>query len=134
MDKSAGSVIYTQLGNEDGGIEADLTVTRPAADRFYIVTGSGFGVHDAHWIDSHLPKDGSAFLIEVTSGNAVINLCGPKARAVLEAVAEEDVSNAAFPFASSRRITLGAAPVLAIRIRSEEHTSELQSLMRTPNT
>src|SRR3546814_1364591 len=56
------------------------------------------------------------FLIEVTSGNAVINLFGPKARAVLEAVAEEDVSNAAFPFASARRITLGAAPVLAIRI------------------
>src|SRR3546814_17923587 len=67
MDKSAGSVIYTQLCNEDGGIEADLTVTRLAADRFYIVTGSGFGVHDAHWIDSHLPEDGSASLIEVTS-------------------------------------------------------------------
>src|SRR3546814_17627840 len=116
MDKSAGSVIYTQLGNEDGGIEADLTVTRPAADRFYIVTGSGFGVHDAHWIDSHLPKDGSAFLIEVTSGNAVINLCGPKARTVLEAVADKDVSTAAFPFANPPRIALGATPALALRV------------------
>lgn len=116
MDKPAGSVIYTQLCNERGGIESDLTVTRLAADRFYIVTGSGFGVHDAHWIESHLPKDGSAFLIEVTSGRAVINLCGPKARAVLQAVAEEDVSNEAFPFATARDITIGAAPVLAIRI------------------
>src|SRR3546814_21109249 len=69
LDKSAGSVIYTQLCNEDGGIEADLTVTRPAADRFYIVTGSGFGLHDPHWLDSHLPKYGSAYLLEVTSGH-----------------------------------------------------------------
>jgi 4-methylaminobutanoate oxidase (formaldehyde-forming) len=114
MDKPLGSVIYTQLCNARGGVEADLTVTRLGEKLFYIVTGSGFGVHDAHWIESHLPED--AFLIEVTSGRAVINLCGPKARAVLAAVAEEDVSNAAFPFATARQITVGAAPVLAIRI------------------
>jgi len=116
MDRPAGSVIYTQLSNERGGIEADLTVTRLAEDRFYIVTGSGFGVHDAHWIESHLPKDGSAFLIEVTSARAVVNLCGPRARKVLSEVAEEDVSNEAFPFATAYHITIGAAPVLAVRI------------------
>ncbi len=116
MDKPLGSVIYTQLCNERGGVEADLTVTRLGEDHFYIVTGSGFGVHDAHWIETHLPKDGSAFLTEVTSGRAVINLCGPKAREVLAQVAEEDVSNEAFPFATARQITIGAAPVLAIRI------------------
>ncbi len=116
MDKPEGSVIYTQLCNERGGIEADLTVTRLGAERFYIVTGAGFGVHDSDWIRRHLPTDGAAHLIEVTSGFAVINLCGPLARAVLQAVAEEDVSNAAFPFASAREITLGAAKVRALRI------------------
>ena len=55
MDKPIGSVIYTQLCNERGGIECDLTITRLAADRFYIVTGSGFAVHDRHWIGQHLP-------------------------------------------------------------------------------
>ncbi|WP_193369021.1 GcvT family protein [Pelagibius marinus] len=116
MDKPVGSVIYTQLCNERGGVEADLTVTRLGENHFYIVTGSGFGVHDAHWIESHLPADGSVFLIEVTSGKAVVNLCGPKAREVLAQAAEEDVSNEAFPFATARRITIAAAPVLAIRI------------------
>jgi 4-methylaminobutanoate oxidase (formaldehyde-forming) len=116
MDKPVGSVIYTQLCNERGGVEADLTVTRLGENHFYIVTGSGFGVHDAHWIESHLPKEESVFFIEVTSGKAVINLCGPKAREVLQAVAEEDVSNEAFPFVTARQITIGAAPVLAIRI------------------
>lgn len=116
MDRPDGSVIYTQLCNERGGIEADLTITRLGENHFYIVTGAGFGVHDSDWIRRHLPADGSAILTEVTSGYAVINICGPKSRAVLAQVAEGDISNAAFPFASCRNILIGAAPVRAIRI------------------
>nr|WP_258571322.1 FAD-dependent oxidoreductase [Flavimaribacter sediminis] len=116
VDKPVGSVIYTQLCNEAGGIEADLTITRLGQDHYYIVTGSGFGVHDSDWIRRRLPIEGGAQLIEVTSARAVINICGPKARDVLEAVCEDDVSNDAFPFATARDITIGAAPVRAIRI------------------
>ena len=116
MDKPVGAVIYTQLCNPRGGIEADLTVTRLAADRFYIVTGSGFGVHDAAWIRQNLPPDGSATLTETTSAHAVLNLCGPRSREILQSVCEDDIANAAFPFATARQITLGAAPVLAARI------------------
>ncbi len=115
VDKPVGSVIYTQLCNPRGGIEADLTVCRLDEEAFYIVTGSGFGVHDRDWIESNLPPEAPR-LTEVTSGRAVINLCGPRARAVLEKVAEEDVSNAAFAFATCRHLTIGAAPVLALRI------------------
>ncbi|GKX35720.1 MAG: FAD-dependent oxidoreductase [Rhizobiaceae bacterium MnEN-MB40S] len=116
VDKPLGSVIYTQLCNEAGGIEADLTITRLGEDHYYIVTGSGFGVHDSDWIRRHLPKGGGAQLIEVTSARAVINICGPKARDVLQAVCEDDVSNEAFAFATARDITIGAAPVRAVRI------------------
>jgi len=114
MDKPVGAVIYTQLCNPQGGIEADLTITRLAKNHFYIVTGAGFGGHDSDWICQHLPDD--ATLHEVTSGRAVINICGPKARLVLAQVCEEDISNNAFPFATMRDLTLGAAPVRAIRI------------------
>ena len=114
MDKPAGSVIYTQLCNENGGIEADLTVTRLGENHFYIITGAGFGVHDADWIRQHLPAD--AHLIEVTSAHAVINIAGPKSREVLAAASEGDVGAAAFPFATMRDIFIGAAPVRAIRI------------------
>src|SRR5262245_61930343 len=116
IDKPIGSVIYTQLCNERGGIECDLTLSRLDDNHFYIVTGSAFGTHDLHWIRSHLPVDGGAVIRDVTSARAVINLCGPLARQVLEKVAEEDVSNAALPFARCKQNTLGAAPVLAIRI------------------
>ncbi len=116
IDRPVGTAIYTQLCNERGGIEADLTICRLASDRFYLVTGSAFGGHDRHWIETHLPADGSVRIEDVTSARAVINLCGPFSRRVLEQVAEEDVSDAAFPFATLREITVGAAPVRAIRI------------------
>ncbi|NSY41233.1 FAD-dependent oxidoreductase [Leisingera sp. ANG59] len=129
MDTPDGAVIYTQLCNEKGGTEADVTVTRLRRDHFYIVTGAGFGVHDADWIRRHLPEDGSAQLIEMTSARAVINICGPKSREVLQAVAEEDVSNGAFPFATVREITLGAAKVRAARIG---YTGELGWELHVP--
>lgn len=114
MDKPVGSVIYTQMCNETGGIEADLTITRLAEDRFYIVTGAGFGVHDSDWISRHLPAD--AILTEVTSARAVLNIIGPKARDVLARIVEGDLSNAAFPFGHARDVFIGAAPVRAIRV------------------
>lgn len=116
MDKPVGAVIYTQLCNPQGGIEADVTITRLGEDWFYIVTGAGFGVHDSDWISRHLPGDGSAHLVEMTSAMAVINICGPRARDVLSAVCEDDLDPQAFAFATCREITVGAAPVRAIRI------------------
>lgn len=116
MDKPIGSVIYTQMCNDRGGTEADVTLIRLGADRFYMVTGSGFGVHDSDWIRRNMPADGSVHLIEVTSGKAVINIVGPKSRGVLAAASESDVSDSALPFATAREIIVGAAPVLAARI------------------
>ena len=85
-DIGRGGCVYTQLCNGRGGIEADLTVMALEDGSFYMVTGSGFGVRDANWMRRYLPSDGSVTLDEVTSAYAVINLCGPRAREVLEAV------------------------------------------------
>ena len=103
--------------NTQGGIEADLTITRLAENHFYIVTGAGFGTHDSDWIRRHLPDDGGTHLIELTSGFAVINLCGPACTGrVAGGRRARRVEHAAFPFATCRNITVGAAPVRAIRI------------------
>ena len=116
LDKPPGSVSYTQMCNRRGGIECDLTITRLGDERFYVVTGSAFGVHDRHWIASHAPDDGSVAIRDLTAARAVINLCGPRARQVLEKITDDDVSNQALPFAQAREIGIGAAPVLAVRI------------------
>ncbi len=116
VDKPVGRIVYTQMCNTRGGIECDLTVVRLAEDRFYLITGSGFRVHDGDWIRRHLPHDGATVLTEVTSAFAVINLCGPRSREVLQAVTDADVSSTAFPFACARVLPLRGAAVRALRI------------------
>ena len=111
-----GRCVYTQLCNEKGGIEADLTIMRLANDFFYVVTGSGFGVRDGHWLRSNRPAGAKVRIREVTSERAVINLCGPRARDVLQAASDSDVSNAALPFLSVAEIGVGFASVRAARI------------------
>ena len=116
MDKSIGTVTYTQLCNELGGIECDLTMVRTSPDSWYVVTGSAFGAHDMGWIRANSPEDGSVIIRDLTSARAVINVCGPLSRTVLQQVCEDDVSNAVFRYGRAREITIGSAPVLALRI------------------
>jgi len=116
IDRPLGSVVYTQLCNDRGGIECDLTIARIAADRFFIVTGTAFGVHDLDWICRHLPPDASATVSDVTSAYAVINVCGPLSRRLLEKVTPDSVANDVFPFGQCRQMTLGYAPILAMRV------------------
>ncbi|MGJ0532713.1 GcvT family protein [Methylocystis sp.] len=114
--KPAGAVTYTQLLNHNGGIECDLTITRLAKDRFYVVTGTAFGTHDFDWIRRSIPQGMDARVIDVTSANSVLALMGPRAREILQSCCDDDFSNAAFPFLSAREIRLAGAPVLAIRV------------------
>jgi sarcosine dehydrogenase len=116
LDKPKGALVYTQLCNERGGIEADLTFARLDDNRFYMVTGSAFGVRDMGWIRKHLPTDGSVTVQELTSARATINLAGPLCRQILEMVADGDVSNEAFPYMTARALRIGFAPVLALRV------------------
>lgn len=114
--KPPGALTYTQMLNARGGIECDLTVARLADDTFYIVTGTGFVTHDFDWIRRNIPRGLDAQLSDVTAQYAVLSLMGPRARDVLSAVTHDDVSNAAFPFARCRRISVGDARVIALRV------------------
>ncbi|MGB3900254.1 MAG: FAD-dependent oxidoreductase [Mesorhizobium sp.] len=109
-----GKAVYTQLCNEKGGIEADVTIVHVDKDRFLLITGSGFGIHDSHWISRHLPA--GVAMREVTNQYATLNLCGPRARDILQSVSDDDLSNAAFPFLAARRIEIGNATALAVRV------------------
>ena len=116
MDKPVGSVTYTQMLNEKGGIECDLTVSRIDEDHFYLVTGTAFVKHDLSWIQKHLPKDHSISIADVTSAKACITLCGPQARNILRQITKDNVSNEGFPYMTCKQISIGYAPVLALRI------------------
>ncbi len=111
LNKPDGAVIYTQLCNERGGIEADLTIVRLSAEHFYVVTGSGFAIRDGGWLRRH-----GVELSDVTSSRAVVNVQGPRSRELLSRISEDDLSNAAFPYLTAREIRIGFAPVRALRV------------------
>jgi len=114
--KPVGHLVYTQMLNEAGGIEADLTVARLAPDRYYIVTGTGFATHDFHWIASNIPAGMDARLADVTSQNAVLVLMGPEARNILSRLTRDPIDPAAFPFGRARPLSVAGCPVLALRV------------------
>ena len=116
VSKPVGRLTYTQLLNSRGGIEADLTVARLAEDRFYIVTGTGFRTHDLAWIEDHIGSGLDARLTDVTERFGTLSLMGPRARDVVAAVTDADVSNAAFPFGHVREIAIAGATVRALRV------------------
>jgi 4-methylaminobutanoate oxidase (formaldehyde-forming) len=111
-----GRMVYTGMLNERGGYETDLTVSRLARDRYFIVTGTAQTTRDAEWIGAHLPAGAHAVLTDVGSAYAVLPVMGPRARDLLQRVSRADFSDAGFPFGAIREIDIGYATLLAARI------------------
>jgi 4-methylaminobutanoate oxidase (formaldehyde-forming) len=117
IDRPVGSVIYTQFLNRFGGIVADVTVTRLGEESFRVVTGAGVVDSDRGWLSlCRLPSDGAVEIRDVSDEFAVIGIWGPFSRGVLAACTDDDVSAVALPFRRAASISVGGAPVLAVRI------------------
>ncbi len=111
-----GRAVYTGMLNGRGGYEADVTVTRQGRDRYLVVTGSASVVRDRSWIERHVADDEHVAVVDVSSSMAVYGVMGPRSRELLQRLTREDLSDAAFPFATGREIDLGQATVWATRI------------------
>ncbi len=111
-----GRSVYTGMLNRRGGYEADVTVTRLAHDRYLLVTGSASVVRDQSWIERHRGPDEHVAVVDVSSSYAVYGVMGPGSRDLLQRLTRSDLSDAAFPFATSREIDLGHSTVRATRI------------------
>jgi glycine cleavage system aminomethyltransferase T/glycine/D-amino acid oxidase-like deaminating enzyme len=116
MDRPVGRIMYTPVLTSNGGFRSDLTVVRLGDDHFRIITGGADGPRDHKWFTDHLPADGSAQLVDVTSAYCTLGLWGPKARDVLSAITEDDMSNEGLAYGYAKPIHIGALPVLAVRI------------------
>jgi glycine cleavage system T protein len=116
VEVAPGRMVYTQWLNERGGIEADLTVTRLSETAFLIVTGAETETKDFNWLKRHIDPAAHCVLTNVTSGSGVLSVMGPLARELLQSLTPEDMSDQAFPFATSKEIELGFALVRASRI------------------
>ncbi|MBW8011543.1 MAG: FAD-dependent oxidoreductase [Chloroflexi bacterium] len=114
-----GKVVYTQWLNERGGMEADVTVTRLAEDKYFIVSAGDFYTHDLFWLDRHIPEDAHAVVTDVTSGYTLINIQGPKSRDLLSRLTTADLSHEAYPYMSTQEIDVNYASVMSMRVTFE---------------
>ena len=111
-----GRSVYTGMLNERGTYEADVTVTRTGAHEFLMISGAASTERDRDHIRKNMPAGTRAEIVDLTSAMAVFAVMGPKSRELLSTLSNADLSDAGFPFGTSRLISLGYATVRATRI------------------
>jgi len=115
MSVPTGRIVYTQFLNSCGGIEADVTVTRLSETAYLVVTPAATRLADEMWIRRH-GDDANFVITDVTAGEGVIAVMGPKARDLMRLVSPDDWTNEAHPFGFARNIEIGYGLARAHRV------------------
>ncbi|SMP01095.1 GcvT family protein [Shimia sagamensis] len=110
-----GKIVYTQFLNRNGGIEADVTVTRLTETSYLVVTPAATRLADQTWMHRHKGTF-NVVITDVTAGEAVLAIMGPNARKLLEKVSPADFTNATNPFGTAQEIELGMGLARAHRV------------------
>jgi len=122
LDKPAGSVTYTLLLDESGGVLSDLTVARLAEHRFQVGANSPL---DLAWLSrllpewGHLPavaEGGTVQIRDITAGTCCIGVWGPLARDLVQPLTTADFSHRGFGYFKAKQAYLGEVPVTALRV------------------
>ncbi len=115
VDVEPGRGVYTQWLNERGGIEADLTVNRLAADQFVVVTSAASQTRDWAWLARHC-RGFDLELDDITDDWAVLGVMGPRSRALLSQITDADLSADSFAFGDLRPVDMAGVTVWALRM------------------
>ena len=124
-DKEWGSVTYTPLCNAQGGVEADLTVTKlkewdHVSSSYYFAAGGNTMTKDFEWIAARLEEKGftnfDVTLRDASSDFSILSLQGPHVRELMQPLMGDNVDlcdDEAFPFSTCQEnsITIAGHPV-----------------------
>lgn len=110
-----GKIVYTQFLNNRGGIEADVTVTRLTETSYLVVTPAATRQADQAWMMRHV-GDFNVVITDVTAGEGVLAIMGPKSRELLQKVSPDDFTNGTNPFGTAQDIEIGMGLARAHRV------------------
>ncbi|MEL6959351.1 MAG: FAD-dependent oxidoreductase [Pseudomonadota bacterium] len=110
-----GKIVYTQFLNDAAGIEADVTVTRLSETAYLVVTPAATRLADQTWMERH-KGDFNVVITDVTAGEGVLAIMGPKSRDLLQTVSPNDFTNAVNPFGTAQEIEIGMGVARAHRV------------------
>jgi dimethylglycine dehydrogenase len=111
-----GRLVLTPMLNEFGKLIGDFTIAHAGDDRFMIWGSSAAAKYHMRWFEKHLPKDGSVRIHRFDQTLVGLSIAGPKAQALLQKLADVDVSTKAFRFMDYREMAVGGAPCMVNRI------------------
>jgi len=115
LSVASGKIVYTQMLNERGGIEADVTVTRLSETAYLMVTPAATVVRDMSWLKRH-SENHNVVVVDVTAAEGVIAVMGPNAVKLLSKVSPHDWSNENHPFGTAHDIEIGMGLARAHRV------------------
>jgi dimethylglycine dehydrogenase len=116
VPKKVGRVTLSYLLTSKGGVRSEFTVYKQAPQQYYLVSAGAYERHDHDYLKKAMPRDGSVEFGRLTTAMGVLVLAGPKSRDILAKLTDADLSSAAFPWLTGKRISLGIAPVDALRV------------------
>lgn len=116
IDLPPGRMIYTHWLNPNGGIEADLTITRLTETQFLIISGAAVAAKDYHWLTRHIPETAHCIATDITNAWAILGVMGPNSRAFLTQALNHDMTTENFPFGAVHPVEIGCATARAARV------------------
>ena len=109
-----GKSTYTQMLNEAGGIETDLTVICIEKNHFRIISSAATRIHDKAHISKHLsPK---LEFNDITDKLTCLGIFGPKSRDLISKISKDNFSNEAFRFGTGKFIKINTKKVWVQRL------------------
>ena len=115
VPRTVGKTTLSPMLNDAGRLIGDFTVTRLAEDTFMLLGSGAAELFHWRWIAPRLPADGVTFE-SLTVPWAGFSIAGPRSRDLLADVTGADVSNAAFPFLTTRMLDLAGTEAMVVRI------------------
>jgi len=110
-----GRIALTPMLNDRGKLIGDFTVCRLTDEHFFLIGTYAAESYYLRWFAQHMPASGVS-LRPCASEYTGLSLAGPNSRALLQTLAREDLSGAAFPFLAFRRMHVGMVPALVGRL------------------
>lgn len=116
VPKKVGRVTLSYLLTSKGGVRSEFTVYKMAPQRYYLVSAGAYERHDHDYLKKAMPRDGSVSFERLTTAMGVLVLAGPRSRDLLAKLTDTDLSSAAFPWLTGKKISIGLAQVDALRV------------------
>jgi dimethylglycine dehydrogenase len=106
---AVGRIALTPMLNERGKLIGDFTMCRIAADHVFLVGTYAAETYYMRWFERHMPASGVT-VRPCAMEYVGLSIAGPNSRALLQSLVRDDLSTAAFPFMSFKRMEIGMVP------------------------